>query len=710
MKLKAKITTLLLLLSVVPLVLTAIIVCDNGQTFLRQSFGSHFQYIARQNLEKIEAAIYHLSRNVQEWANLDFMDDAAAGDSNRRIVSFLKQLQKEHSFFDGFDVLNTAGEVVASSSPQMYGQKFSEEEFFRKAMTEAVYISDVLWDPRANQGTMVFSSAIRVPHNNNGAVAASGGPRQGRTGVLRARWNIRGLSEILNGSFQKNNSGQMHLLLIRKDGLVIAGTESIARGLLAVNLSEMKLEAARAVREGKDGYLIEEEPIGDTRYLAGYSTARGYQDFQGLGWGMMVIQNVREVFLPVDHFKFIVGVIVLFLILGVVLIALRISRGITTPILNIASVAAEAAGGNFDRRVHYSSRDEIGSLVKSFNQMTRDLDHYHIQLINEKNRLEHLLDIDCTMQSILDINHLVDFVIEHTTAILGARRCSLMLLDHESGELLIRGATGIREEIIKSSRVKLGEPVAGWVARNGNPLLVRDIEETGPLTRKNGPSYQNRSFMSVPIRAHNKIVGVMNVADKKPEQDSLFTPTDLKILCTIVRQAAVALENADYYRKLEHLSITDPLTGIFNHRYFIHALDQEIDRIQRYPQPLCLLMLDIDDFKIYNDTYGHLGGDSLLKGISRVLKKNLRKVDIICRYAGDEFAAILPQTTIPMAQIIADKIHRAVEKSHFERQVTVSIGIAAFNSPMDRRDLIMKADQALYQSKRGGKNKISCFY
>ena len=152
------------------------------------------------------------------------------------------------------------------------------------------------------------------------------------------------------------------------------------------------------------------------------------------------------------------------------------------------------------------------------------------------------------------------------------------------------------------------------------------------------------------------------------------------------------------------------MTGIFNHRYFIHTLDQEIDRIQRYPQPLCLLMLDIDDFKPYNDTYGHPGGDSLINGISGVLKKNVRKVDIVCRYAGDEFAVILPQTTIPGAQIIADKIRTDIERSHFERQVTVSIGIAGFNSPMNRRDLIMKADQALYQSKRGGRNKVSCFY
>lgn len=216
--------------------------------------------------------------------------------------------------------------------------------------------------------------------------------------------------------------------------------------------------------------------------------------------------------------------------------------------------------------------------------------------------------------------------------------------------------------------------------------------------------------MSVPIKVHNRVAGVINVADKISEGDHRFSQIDLNILSTIVRQASVALENADYYRKLEHLSVTDSLTGIHNHRHFLMALDQEIERVKRYPNSLCLLMLDIDDFKSYNDHFGHLGGDRLLKGIGRILKENLRTVDIVCRYAGDEFVVILPETDIPAAQIIAEKLRKAVKERAFEQEVTVSIGIAKFSAAIDRRDLVMKADQALYQSKRGGKNKISCFY
>jgi diguanylate cyclase (GGDEF)-like protein len=285
-----------------------------------------------------------------------------------------------------------------------------------------------------------------------------------------------------------------------------------------------------------------------------------------------------------------------------------------------------------------------------------------------------------------------------------------MLLDPETHELLIRGAVGLDHDIIKQTRVKLGDQIAGLVAKEDQPLLVTDIETDFHVARANRSHYRSKSFISVPIKIHNRLEGVVNVADKNSKESDVFTEIDLKILNAIVRQAAIAIENANYYRKLEHLSTTDSLTTLFNHRYFLLTLDREIDRLKRYPKPLCLLMLDIDDFKMYNDTYGHLAGDSLLKDLSALLKDNLRNVDIICRYAGDEFVAILPETDVREAEIIAHKLKNALIQQRFRKKVTISIGIAKCGTDMSRRDLIMKADQALYQSKRGGRNRICCFY
>ena len=336
------------------------------------------------------------------------------------------------------------------------------------------------------------------------------------------------------------------------------------------------------------------------------------------------------------------------------------------------------------------------------------LQQLHEDSRREGQKLEQVLSIDQRISSILELDHLVDFIIEKATEILGAQRCSLMLLDMESQELLIKGAKGLDENVIKETRVKLGESISGLVARDFKPLVVMNIETDSLVARKSNPSYKGKSFLSLPIKLHDKIVGVVNVTDKDPNGEGIFTQTDSKILAMIVQQAAIAIENANHCKELEYLSTTDSLTGLYNHRYFMRTLEHEVERSKRYGKPKCLLMFDIDDFKSYNDTYGHLGGNQVLKEISRAIKESLRTVDIICRYAGDEFVIILPETTILQAEIIAEKIKKVISNLKLKRVITLSMGIAAYHKNIDGRDLILKADQALYQAKKEGKNEICC--
>ena len=177
----------------------------------------------------------------------------------------------------------------------------------------------------------------------------------------------------------------------------------------------------------------------------------------------------------------------------------------------------------------------------------------------------------------------------------------------------------------------------------------------------------------------------------------------------IVRQAAIAIENAKIYRQLNYLTVTDPLTNMYNFRYFVQKLDYEIERLKRYAGSLCLLIVDIDNFKFYNDEFGHLEGDHLLREIGEVFHKNLRKIDVACRYAGDEFVVILPETKVPEAKIVAQKIKDTFQNLKLKKQVTLSIGGAQYYKEMDRNDLVRKADAALYQAKRKGKNEV-CIY
>jgi len=162
------------------------------------------------------------------------------------------------------------------------------------------------------------------------------------------------------------------------------------------------------------------------------------------------------------------------------------------------------------------------------------------------------------------------------------------------------------------------------------------------------------------------------------------------------------------------LSYTDDLTGMYNHRFFIHQLTMEVDRQKRYPSPLALLMIDIDFFKNYNDTNGHLAGDQVLKAISIIIQHAVRQTDIVARYGGEEFCAILINTNKEGAIVIAERVRRNVAETNFpnekvqpNRDLTVSIGVATFSSKISTvTDLIREADNALYRAKRAGRNKV----
>ena len=326
------------------------------------------------------------------------------------------------------------------------------------------------------------------------------------------------------------------------------------------------------------------------------------------------------------------------------------------------------------------------------------------ELLIEKRKLEQILAFDEQISTIREYNQLIDFIVEKTAVLLEAQKCSLMLLDKEGKGLFIQGAKGLAEQVIKACHMRLGEMVAGYVAQSRVPMLVKNIEYDERFRRSSKPYYFSRSFMSVPLVLENKLIGVINVSDHVKAKS--FNEIDLRILGATAREVAVALENMELYKQLNYLTITDPLTLIYNYRQFTQSLNFEIKRRQRMAGHLCLILLDIDGFKLYNDTLGHLEGDALLKDMGRIFKTQLRETDIVCRYAGDEFTVILPDITIDGAKIAAEKVRHTIEKTQFKMPVTISLGVAAYTRGLTQHEFILKADRALYEAKREGKNRV----
>ena len=337
--------------------------------------------------------------------------------------------------------------------------------------------------------------------------------------------------------------------------------------------------------------------------------------------------------------------------------------------------------------------------------------------INKKmdETLSSIFDSAKSIAPPLDRERLLQTIVEKATHLLKAEQGSLMLLNEETDELLVEAKKSIDNVIKESMRLSRGEGIAGKVFESGEPLLVENVEKDQRINQKNRARYKTKSFISIPLKIEEKTVGVLNISDKI--SGNIFNESDLRLIQFFSTSASIAIERSLLYKKIEELkelSVTDPLTGIMNRRYLNDRLSEEIARYNRYKQPFSLLMVDVDEFKEFNDTYGHIIGDKVLKDLAAIIVESLRNTDIPARFGGDEFVLILPQTPKADAINIANRIKENVEKTcapHREefpyKGLTVSIGLTSYpDDASSAAELFEKTDQALYLAKKGGRNRI----
>jgi diguanylate cyclase (GGDEF)-like protein len=309
-------------------------------------------------------------------------------------------------------------------------------------------------------------------------------------------------------------------------------------------------------------------------------------------------------------------------------------------------------------------------------------------------------------------------ILTHAKSLLRAERASLMVFDEDANELLLKASMGLpvpREEI---GPARLGEGIAGRVAESGLPMVVANAASMGLLVAKERRDYKSASFISYPITMRGRTIGVLNLTDKT--SGKTFDDVDLSLLELVGPQIAIALERAEWQDRatqFQLMSITDPLTGLLNRRYLEERLTEELNRSTRYNYSMSCLMIDIDDFKKYNDLNGHQAGDAALKITAHCLKAALRSADIACRYGGEEFCILLPQTSLTEAGVIAERMRQRVAETDYPYGktqplgvVSISVGISTFAPHIDTAEkVIAAADRALYNAKSQGKNRIE-FY
>jgi GAF domain-containing protein len=237
-------------------------------------------------------------------------------------------------------------------------------------------------------------------------------------------------------------------------------------------------------------------------------------------------------------------------------------------------------------------------------------------------------------------------ILKTAADLLQASSGSLMLIDESGRNLRIESVLGMNLQLARSMSARLGRGIAGKVAESGEPLLVKDIEQDGRVRIPNRSRFRTKSFISLPLKVKGVIIGVLNLSDKV--NGGVFSEEDLELLTTVARHACVVLERTECSEKaarLEEVNVNDPLTGLFNRRFLEQRLEEEISRGGRQQLSLTVLLVDLDNFKVYNELCGHAAGDVVLKKTARLLKGSARQMDIVTRYSGERFCVILPGTS-----------------------------------------------------------------
>ncbi len=416
--------------------------------------------------------------------------------------------------------------------------------------------------------------------------------------------------------------------------------------------------------------------------------------------------------------RVLIGVILLgFLILALVL-SVFIVRALQSQIDQFLGAARRLAKGDFSTPVPTHGDDEFAMLGQEFNKMSRELEAKIAEVEAKRRELEETIRrVGDAFAAGLDRQGLLELAV----------RTAVEACDADAGRAVPIDARRMHAVHIGGSHERLMRAITAaerdaFIIRDENVAeLLANLEPAGkeqPVEqhRPTSASIDGVHAMAGPLRARvgagSEIdyVGVISIVREGPN----FNETERELFAYLVGQAAVSIENANLHETVQHQAVTDELTGLFNVRHFQESLDNEIERSRRFQSSVGLAMLDIDDFKRVNDTYGHQQGDLVLLEVARCLRALSRDIDEPARYGGEELAVILPQTDLGGAELLAERMRSAIEALHIKRldgrgtlAVTASFGVASLpQSAGDKEALIAAADAALYRAKRAGKNRV----
>ena len=359
---------------------------------------------------------------------------------------------------------------------------------------------------------------------------------------------------------------------------------------------------------------------------------------------------------------------------------------------------------NLKSEVHSTKIELNNSLIK-----LRETDRSLKKRIYEIN---NLFEISSELYSILEFDQLINSVLLTIAGQLGVQRSFALLYDAQSNGFTRYYTKGYAPSEKEEVEFVVDDPLVSYFLQNQRPVELERLKKQPRMKKFIQRLEKLEIKILAPIVHSNRLNGIIGCGERL--HGGPFAESDLQVFALLVSIISISISNAQMYEDMKKMSFTDAMTSLNNYRYFKTRMNEEINRARRGNTPVSLLMLDIDNFKNYNDTLGHQAGDEALRVIGWILKNAVRDEDIVNRYGGEEFSIILPGLDKKVISILAERIRQKVEEHPFykehiqpEKKLTISLGGAAFPEDADSfEELVKKADEALYYSKKSGRN---CF-
>ncbi|MHC4323164.1 MAG: sensor domain-containing diguanylate cyclase [Planctomycetota bacterium] len=317
----------------------------------------------------------------------------------------------------------------------------------------------------------------------------------------------------------------------------------------------------------------------------------------------------------------------------------------------------------------------------------------------------------------LEIDRIADVCIKSIPALVRSNFASLYILDETNNILHLyrHNHPFLINKIVSLNQTPT--PLMVMAVRSKELILVPDIDtHKKPVIRKSqrvfAENYRTKNCAIVPLLCQDRVVGVLNLADKM--DGGQFNSGDIALIELFSQLVGASIGNIKLFEKIQRQATTDGLTGLVNHKTFYEILEKELWRSRRYGGRISLIMIDVDNLKNINDAYGHRAGDKAIREISRRIKECIRQIDTAARYGGDEFAVILLNSSLDDAIIVAQRMVDAVANSQTTWQkeqipLSISVGLGQYDAETTPEDITSRSDQALYMAKQAGKNTVRIF-